>query len=168
MRIRSGCCRRGPNSRRSTIYELWYEATEPKIVGIGYAATRDLVSFLRYARSRRQRHRRSGCRRGAPDHACVAFGISQSGRYLRHHIELGMNERREAASACSTACSAHIAGAGKVFANHTFGEPGRTATQHEDHAYPENWFPFSTAMTIDPFSRQDAARCCAATASIRC
>ncbi len=44
---------------------------------------------------------------------------------------------------------AHTAGAGKVFANHSFGEPGRTFTQHEDHDYPENWFPFSTACTID-------------------
>ena len=31
-----------------TIYELWYEATEPKVVGMGFAATRDVVSFLRY------------------------------------------------------------------------------------------------------------------------
>ena len=33
------------------IYELWYEATEAKVVGIGFAATRDLVSFLRYERA---------------------------------------------------------------------------------------------------------------------
>jgi hypothetical protein len=46
----------------------------------------------------------------------------------------------------------HIAGAGKVFANHRFGMPGRTATQHEDRLYPENWFPFSQAATTDPFS----------------
>ena len=30
------------------IYELWYEATEPKVLGIGFASVRDLVSFLRY------------------------------------------------------------------------------------------------------------------------
>jgi hypothetical protein len=39
-----------------------------------------------------------------------------------------------------------------VFANTTFAEPGRTATQHEDRLYPENWFPFSTAMETDPAS----------------
>ena len=32
------------------IYELWYEATEPKVLGIGFASVRDLVSFLRYER----------------------------------------------------------------------------------------------------------------------
>ena len=30
------------------IYELWYEATGSKVLGIGFASVRDLVSFLRY------------------------------------------------------------------------------------------------------------------------
>jgi hypothetical protein len=51
----------------------------------------------------------------------------------------------------------HVAGAGKVFANHSFGMPGRTATQHEDRLYPENWFPYSTAQTADPVSGQIGA-----------
>jgi hypothetical protein len=51
----------------------------------------------------------------------------------------------------------HVAGAGKVFANHSFAMPGRTATQHEDRLYPENWFPFSTARTADPVSGRIAA-----------
>jgi hypothetical protein len=51
----------------------------------------------------------------------------------------------------------HVAGAGKVFANHSFGMPGRTATQHEDRLYPENWFPYSTAQTADPVSGRIAA-----------
>jgi hypothetical protein len=42
-----------------------------------------------------------------------------------------------------------------VFANHRFGMPGRTATQHEDRLYPENWFPFGNAVTTDPFFAQD-------------
>jgi Alpha/beta hydrolase domain len=39
-----------------------------------------------------------------------------------------------------------------VFANTAFAEPTRTATQHEDRLYPENWFPFSTANETDPAS----------------
>jgi hypothetical protein len=35
--------------------------------------------------------------------------------------------------------------------------PGRTGTQHEDRHYPENRFPFSHAMTTDPFSRTTGA-----------
>ena len=51
----------------------------------------------------------------------------------------------------------HVAGAGKVFANHSFAMPGRTATQHEDRLYPENWFPFGNAVTTDPFSGERGA-----------
>ena len=86
----------------------------------------------------------------------VAFGISQSGRYLRHHIELGMN-RDEGGRRVFDGVIAHISGIGKVFANHRFSMPGRTATQHEDRYYPENWFPFSAASATDPFSGKTAA-----------
>ncbi len=51
----------------------------------------------------------------------------------------------------------HVAGAGKTFANHSFAMPGRTATQHEDRLYPENWFPFGNAVTTDPFSGQSGS-----------
>ncbi len=134
------------------IYELWYEATDPKVVGIGYAATRDLVSFLRAG---------AADDKGTADPVAnvrhtMALGISQSGRYLRHHIELGMNSD-ENGKRVFDGVLAHISGAGKVFANHEFAEPGRTATQHEDRTYPENWFPFSTAMTTDPFSKTSGA-----------
>jgi hypothetical protein len=51
----------------------------------------------------------------------------------------------------------HVAGAGKVFANHRFGMPGRTATQHEDRLYPETWFPFGNAVATDPYSGETGA-----------
>jgi hypothetical protein len=130
------------------IYELFYEATEPKVVGIGFAATRDVVSFLRHEQADEK---------GAPSplaggirHA-MAFGGSQSGRYLRHFIELGMN-KDDRGRRVFDGVFTHTAGAGKVFANHVFAEPDRTFTQHEDHLYPENWFPFSTAAATDPYS----------------
>ena len=129
------------------IYELWYEARGSKVLGIGYASVRDLVSFFRY---------RGANRGGIPNplissmseisHA-LAFGVSQSGRFLRHFLELGMNED-EAGRAVFDGVFSHVAGAGKVFANHRFGMPGRTATQHEDRLYPENWPPFSQAEIL--------------------
>ena len=94
----------------------------------------------------------------------LAFGGSQAGRFLRHYVELGMNKDLRGRKVFDGVYS-HTAGAGKVFANHSFAEPDRTVTQHEDHDYPENWFPFSTASP--PIrSRVRPARCCAATASI--
>jgi Alpha/beta hydrolase domain len=126
------------------IYELWYEATGSKVLGIGFAAVRDLVSCLRYQRDD------TGIR-----HA-LAFGVSQSGRFLRHFLELGMNDDGHGRRVFDGVMS-HVAGAGKVFANHRFGMPGRTATQHEDRLYPENWFPFGNAVATDPFSRRTGA-----------
>ena len=146
----------GRNFEPIKIYELWYEATGSKVLGIGYASVRDLVSFFRY---------KSANRGGIPNpllsgmseirHA-LAFGVSQSGRFLRHFLELGMNAD-EAGQRVFDGMLSHVAGAGKVFANHTFGMPGRTATEHEDRLYPENWFPYSTAETADPVSGRIAA-----------
>src|SRR5439155_6402320 len=86
----------------------------------------------------------------------IAFGVSQSGRFLRHFLELGMN-RDAAGQKVFDGVFSHGAGAGKVFANHRFGMPGRTATQHEDRLYPENWFPFSQAAATDPISGESGA-----------
>src|SRR5262249_34551379 len=81
----------------------------------------------------------------------LAFGVSQAGRFLRHFLELGMNDDGHGRRVFDGVLT-HVAGAGKVFANHSFSMPGRTATQHEDRLYPENWFPFGNAVTVDPFS----------------
>jgi hypothetical protein len=133
------------------IYELWYEATDPKVLGIGFASVRDLVSFLRHDRADNPL-----ISEGAEIRYAIGFGVSQSGRFLRHFLELGMNRDPEGRRVLDGVFS-HVAGAGKVFANHRFGMPGRTATQHEDRLYPENWFPFGNALATDPFSSHTGA-----------
>ena len=135
----------GSNFAPIKIYELWYEATDSKVLGIGYASVRDLVSLLRH-----QGAGSDALGLGEIRHA-IGFGVSQSGRFLRHFLELRMNSD-EAGRKVFDGVFSHVAGAGKVFANHGFSMPGRTATQHEDRLYPENWFPFSTAETADPVS----------------
>jgi len=143
------------------IYELWYEATGSKVLGIGFASVRDLVSFLRHERTDRNGTPNPLLAERAPTEGtgvrhALAFGVSQSGRFLRHFLELGMNDDGHGRRVFDGVMS-HVAGAGKVFANHRFGMPGRTATQHEDRLYPENWFPFGNAVTTDPFSRKTGA-----------
>ncbi len=110
-----------PAPRR--IYDLTYDAIGPTVNGIGFAATRDLVAHLR---------QRDGVRH------TMAVGISLSGRYLRHFLDLGMN-RDEDGRRVFDGMLMHISGAGKVFANEAFAMPFRTATQHEDRTYPEIW-----------------------------
>ena len=137
------------------IYDFWYPATDPKILGIGFAATRDLVSFLRY-----QTHDCEGVPNpvalsdaDAGIRAVLAFGNSQSGRYLRHHTCLGFNQDEQQRKVFDGVLT-NVAGIGKVFTNTRFGQPYRTGTQHEDHTFPENWLPFAHATQADPYTGQ--------------
>jgi Alpha/beta hydrolase domain len=141
----------GANFAPVKIYEIWYEATGSTVMGVGFAATRDLVAFLRYERADRHGTLNPMIEGGSGVAHAVAFGVSQAGRFLRHFLELGMNDDGHGRRVFDGVLT-HVAGAGKVFANHSFAMPGRTATQHEDRLYPENWFPFGNAMTSDPFS----------------
>jgi Alpha/beta hydrolase domain len=137
------------------IYDFWYPAKDPKVLGIGFAATRDLVSFLRYEARDRAGNANPVALNGS-DHgirAVLAFGVSQSGRYLRNHIDLGFNQD-ESGRKIFDGILTHVAGIGKVFANYEFGQPYRTRTQHEDHWFPENHFPFAHATLIDPVTGQ--------------
>jgi hypothetical protein len=71
------------------LYELVYTAKDPKVLGIGFAATRDLNSYLRYAAQDDT---------GAPNPlaeritSTASFGSSQSGNFLRTFIHLGFNQ----------------------------------------------------------------------------
>ena len=129
------------------IYQLNYRARAPWVSGIGFAAQRDVGAYLR-----------SGAKdspaRGIK--AAIVFGVSQSGRFVRDFIKLGFNQDETAHKVFDGALS-HIAGIGGVFLNAPFAQPFRTRTQHEDHAMPENAFPFSAALSRDPVSGRAGA-----------
>jgi hypothetical protein len=137
------------------IYDFWYPAKDPKVLGIGFAATRDLISFLRYEARDRAGNANPVALNGGDlgFRAVLAFGQSQSGRYLRDHVALGFNQD-EAGRKVIDGYLSHVAGIGKVFANYEFGQPYRTRTQHEDHWFPENHFPFAHATLTDPVTGQ--------------
>ena len=129
------------------IYEFTYNATQPRVLGLGFAATRDLVSRLR-----RNGETLLG---GRPTHA-LGFGISQAGRYLRDHIALGFN-KDEGGARVFDGVLTHVAGIGRLFYNTPFAQPARTRTWHEDHDFPEVEFPFSTATFTDPIGGRTAS-----------
>lgn len=128
------------------LYEFHYEARNPKVQGLGFAATRDVISYLRHDPAAVKAT-------GRPITHALAIGFSQAGRYLRHHIGAGFN-RDEAGRKVFDGIHSHIAGVGRVFFDVPFGQPARTNTQHEDHGFPESAFPFSTAMLTDPLTGQ--------------
>ena len=67
------------------LYELAYIAKDPPVHGIGFAATRDLMAFLR-------RDNATSPLAGTPGRFTVAQGTSQSGNYLRSFLHLGFNQ----------------------------------------------------------------------------
>src|SRR5258708_559023 len=136
--------REGTKPKPGYLYELRYEAKNPKVLGLGFAATRDVISWLRYDPAA------IAATGGKISHA-LAIGFSQAGRYLRNHISEGFN-RDEAGRKVFDGIHSHIAGVGRIFFNTPFGQPARTGTQHEDHGFPENEFPFSTASLADPLT----------------
>ena len=145
----------GTKFKPGFIYDFRYKAQNPKITGIGFASTRDLVSFLRYeAKDAAGMPNPLGS--GAPILHTIGFGISQSGRYLRDYVGQGFNQD-EAGRKVFDGVYAHISGIGRVFDNEEFSQPYRTNTQHEDHFFPENAFPFAHASMTDPVTGKTGA-----------
>ena len=131
------------------LYDFTYRGSKPKVQALGFAATRDLVSWLRY-------DTKALAVTGRPIGHMLAIGFSQGGRYLRHHISEGFN-RDEQGRRVFDGVHSHTAGVGRIFFNTPFAQPARTGTQHEDHDFPENAFPFSTATLADPLTGQTGA-----------
>lgn len=128
------------------IYDLIYRARSPWVSGIGFAAQRDVVAFLK---SNANDAAGATNPAGGQIQAAIGFGVSQSGRFLRDFIKLGFN-RDESDRKVFDGVFSHIAGIGGVFLNAEFAQPFRTRTQHQDSTMPENSFPFSAGTSQNP------------------
>ena len=143
------------------IYELIYIARDPKVMGLGFAATRDVVSFLR-----NEAADGSGTANpltGRIDRA-IGFGLSQSGRYLHDYLYLGFNAD-EAGRIVFEGLMPHISGGKKTFTNYRFSQPGRSPYEHADMLYPGADFPFTYPVITDIVTGKSdgfLARCLAA------
>ena len=143
------------------IYELVYDAKDPRVMGLGFAATRDLISFLRHDPA--DAGGVPNVLAGRIDRA-IAFGASQSGRYLHDFLYYGFNSD-EAGRMVFEGLMPHLAGGKKTFTNFRFSQPGRSAYQHADTLYPGGEFPFSYPVTTDALTGKTdgmLARCLAA------
>src|SRR5229473_1254469 len=93
----------------------------------------------------------------------LAWGGSQSGRYLRDMLWQGFMED-ENGRRVFDGIIPHKPGSRKTFTNFAFSQPGRFSRQHEDHLYGGDQFPFTYATRFDSISgRTDGllARCLA-------
>jgi hypothetical protein len=129
------------------LYEVTYVARDPAVLGLGFAATRDVVSFLR--------------RTTTPDNPLAApgsfvkrtigFGVSQTGRYLRDFLYLGFNEDL-AGGQVFDGLMPHVAGGRRMATNYRFGHPGRNPRHPQDPAWQADLFPFTYQTLYDPLS----------------
>jgi hypothetical protein len=129
------------------LYELTYRAKDPLVLGLGFAAARDLGAFLKASEKDDS---------GAANPAYVAnakaivMGSSQSGRFIRTLIHLGFNQD-EAGKIVFEGALPHIGG-GLMPLNVRFGQPGRATTNTTDHLFPGAEFPFAYARVTDPLT----------------
>jgi len=133
----------------SKIYELIYQARNPIVMGLGFATTRDIASFLRYE-ARDDAGNSNPL--GTPITRAYAAGGSQTGGYLRDYIYLGFNED-ESQRQVFDGIIPWIAGTDRVFINVRFADPNAYSEQDHQHNYLQNSYPpFAYAVTTDPIS----------------
>lgn len=120
------------------IYEVIYPAKDPAVVGAGLAAVRDFVSYCKH-----------DGKSIAPVKIAYGFGISQSGRFLRHLLWQGFNADEEGRQVFD-GLLVHVAGAGLGNFNHRFAQPSRDAEPLTPAQYPVDHFPFTDLPETDP------------------
>ena len=132
------------------IYEFVYQAKDPIVMGLGFAAMRDAISFLRYNDTDGFGNTNPLAFEGLPRIA-ISIGVSQSGRALRDFLYQGFNED-VSGRIVFDGIHPNIAGSRKTFTNYQFSQPGRWQKQHEDHVFPGDQFPFTYTTLTDPVS----------------
>src|SRR5207245_5264189 len=128
------------------IYELVYIGKDPKVMGIGFAATRDLVAFLRSSAPANPL--------AGGVYNTIGFGISQSGRFLRTFMQLGFNED-EKGKRVFDGLEPDIASY-RISLNIRYAQPTRLAgTQHTEKQFPGQESPTTWGDTYDRFAHID-------------
>jgi Alpha/beta hydrolase domain len=127
------CLKNGFNP--SLLYELVYTAKDPLVLGIGLAATRDIVSFFRHAKADAN---------GVPNPVAgvithsVAQGTSQAGNFIKTFIHLGFNEDLNGRIVWDGVFP--FIAARQTPMNFRFAAPGGAATLDEPGSEPIVWW----------------------------
>jgi hypothetical protein len=127
------------------IYEALYSTRNPVVAGTGLAAIRDVISFLRYENQGtvllgdHYRHMKRA----------IAFGTSQSGRFLRQYVYDGFNVDEKGRKVFD-GIWANVAGAGRGSFNIRGAQPSRDGHPTFNFFYPSDIFPYTDLPTTDP------------------
>jgi hypothetical protein len=131
--------------RNDRNYHLIYRATGSPVMGLGYATTRDFVSFLRHEDKDDA---------GQPNPVAgmktvLCQGISSSAMYMRDFLYQGFNADEKQRRVCDGA-HIHVAGVQKLYLNYRFAQPNPFTQQHRERYVPDTGFPRHYALRPDP------------------
>jgi len=127
-------------------FEFVYPAKDPQILGLGLAATRDVISFLRHSNSA-DNPLRDGIKH------VIGHGSSQSGRYLKGFTYWGFNED-EGGDKVFDGIQPKISGAHAIASNDRFGDTNATGRSYQRHLSAKMEFPFTYEVRFDTLSRK--------------
>jgi hypothetical protein len=125
------------------IYDVVYRTADPRVLGFGLSGTRDLLSFIKYDKTE------ANPARGVT--LALGWGVSQSGRFLRHFLYQGFNEDEQGRKVFDGVFD-QVGGAGRGSFNHRFGQASRDALQFFNILFPVDLFPFTDGPETDPES----------------
>ena len=114
------------------VYRVVYETSHAPVVGLGLLATRDIVAWLRYAES--DDAGTANPLAGALGRA-YAYGRSQSGRFLRQMLHLGLN-RDEDGRIVFEGMLPNVAGGKMGEFNVRFGQPSSLSNRSVNNLPP--------------------------------
>jgi hypothetical protein len=117
------------------LYELRYTAKDPPVLGIGLAATRDIIAFFR--RESKDINHQANPVGGRISHV-IAQGISQAGNFIKTFIHLGFNQD-ESGRMVWDGANDHIAGR-QLPINFRFAVPGGAANPYEPGSEAVLWW----------------------------
>ncbi len=141
----------GTPFKQSYIYEFTYTAKDPLVAGIGLAATRDFMSFLRNGPESADNPLA-----GHVDYT-YSYSISQPSRTLNDFQDLGFNEDEYGKWVLDGILS-HTGGGNGDQINFRFAQTDRTERNRQNHLYPEAIFPFAHQATTDHLTGKTAGR----------
>lgn len=154
----------GAAFQQSWIYELNFTAVDPYVAGIGFAAQRDFVSFLRSAQADSL---------GTPNPVAgnvsrvLSWSLSQPARFMNDFIWLGFNQDAKGQKVFDGVFN-WIGGGNGLGLNYRFAQAGRTERNRQNHLNAEGVFPFSYTTTTDPLSGKTDGRNVRCTATNTC
>ncbi len=132
------------------LYDLVYEGKDPQVTGLGMAAVRDVVSFIKYEKA--DKNGFDNPLAGVIDYA-YAWGHSQSARFLYHYVYQNFNGDEKNRKVLD-GIYANCAGSGKGLFNSRFAQTTRHGSHHECNLFPIDIFPFNTVEQYDPVTKE--------------